>query len=85
MANHNPLGKHLYGSRLPNGMAISSLIGPRRRAKPGKNRRARLVRITSAVLFGAADVDFAFAPFNGVASALLVIFNAAIAVWPVVA
>jgi hypothetical protein len=41
--------------------------------------------ISSAGLLGAADPHFPLRPFNGVASALLVIFNAAIAAWPMVA
>jgi hypothetical protein len=44
-----------------------------------------LGRISSAGLLGAADPHFPLRPFNGVASALLVIFNAAIAAWPMVA
>ena len=42
-------------------------------------------RISSAGLLGAADPHLRLRLFNGVASALLVIFNAAIAVWPMVA
>jgi hypothetical protein len=45
-----------------------------------------LGRISPAGLLRAADPHFAVATvFNGVVSALLVIFNAAIAVWPMVA
>jgi hypothetical protein len=44
-----------------------------------------LGRISSAGLLGAADPHFPFATVQCVASALLVIFNAAIAVWPMVA
>jgi hypothetical protein len=46
---------------------------------------ARLGWISFAGLLGAADPQLRLRLFNGVASALLVIFNAAIALWPMVA
>ena len=61
------------------------MLHSREAATRASGGSARLGRVSSAGLLGAATRILRLRLFNGVASALLVIFNAAIAVWPMVA